>query len=259
VLAGSAEEQLTAAPQPGAYSWLLRLSPWLAAALLITALAFAWLYFRQTPPAERVVRAAITLPAKASVHSFALSPDGRHLILAVQVDGTQRLWLRPLDAADPQPLPGTEAGQYPFWSPDSRYIGFFAQGKLKKIAVTGGPIQNLCDAVDGRGGTWNRDGVIVFAPAGASGSGLQRVPAGGGVPSIVTQAESGAHRFPIFLPDGHRVLYLAISSKMPEQNGIIFASLDSKENRRLLPDESNAFYMPPVAARRLAQILFVRN
>jgi dipeptidyl aminopeptidase/acylaminoacyl peptidase len=128
-----------------------------------------------------------------------------------------------------------------------------------KIAVTGGPVHNLCDAVDGRGGTWNREGVIVFAPAGASGSGLQRVPAGGGVPSPVTRAESGTQRFPIFLPDGHRVLYLAFSPKMPEQNGIILASLDSKENRRLLPDESNAFYMPPVAARRLAQILFVRN
>ena len=83
---------------------------------------------------------------------------------------TQRLWLRPLDALDPQPLPGTEEAQYPFWSPDSRYIGFFAQGKLKKIAVTGGPAQNLCDAPDGRGGTWNREGVIVFAPSGASGS-----------------------------------------------------------------------------------------
>src|SRR5206468_7037990 len=128
-------------------------------------------------------------PAKAVVQSFALSPDGRYLIFAAQVDGTQRLWLRPLDAIDPQPLPGTEDAQYPFWSPDNQYIGFFAQGKLRKIAVSGGPVQTLCDVSNGRGGTWNRDGVIVFAPLGAS-PGLQRVPAGGGVPSTVTRTEN---------------------------------------------------------------------
>src|SRR5439155_24385515 len=143
-----------------------------------------------------------------------------------------------------QPLPGTEEGQYPFWSPDSRYIGFFAQGKLKKIAVTGGPVQNLCDAADGRGGAWNREGVIIFSPSVASPSGLQRVPAGGGIPSPVTQPESGAHRFPIFLPDGHRFLYLADRSKTPDQNGIILASLDSKGSRRLLSDMSNSLYLP---------------
>jgi Tol biopolymer transport system component len=260
VLAGSAEEQLVAAaPRPGAHTWLLRLSPWLAAALLLTTLVISWLYFRQTPPAERVVRAIVALPAKTFVHSFALSPDGRYLTLAARVDGARRLWLRPLDAPDPQPLPGTEEAQYPFWSPDSRYIGFFAQGKLKKIAVNGGPARNLCDAPDGRGGTWNREGVIVFAPSGGNRSGLQRVPAGGGVPSPFTRAESGAHRFPIFLPDGRRVLYLANAAKTPEQNGIILTSLDSKESRQLLPDLSNAFYVPPVAGSGLAQILFVRS
>jgi eukaryotic-like serine/threonine-protein kinase len=256
VLAGSAEEQLVAAPPQ--HSWLLRLSPWLAAALLLTTLVISGVHFRETPPAERVVRTTIALPPKAAVQSFVLSPNGRYLILAARVDGTQRLWLRPLDALDPQPLPGTEEGQYPFWSPDSRYIGFFAQGKLKKIVVSGGPVQSLCDVPDGRGGTWNRDGVIVFAPAGASGSGLQRVPAGGGVPSAVTRAETGAHRFPIFLPDGRRVLYLATLPKT-DQSGIFFASLDSKESRRLLPDVSNVSYVPPVAGSGLAQILFVRN
>src|SRR6185437_668496 len=157
-----------------------------------------------------------------------LSPDGRFLILAARVEETQRLWLRPLDAPDPQPLPGTEGAQYPFWSPDSRYIGFFAQGKLKKIVVSGGSVQTLCDALDGRGGAWNREGVIVFAPSGATGSRLQLVPAGGGVASPVTPSEgSGVHRFPIFLPDGRRVLYLAMASKTPDQSGIFLASLDS--------------------------------
>jgi len=258
VLAGSAEEQLAGVLRPGAHTWLLRLSPWLAGALLLTTLVISWLYFRQTLPAERVVRATVALPAKAQVDSFVLSPDGRYLVLAARMDGTLRLWLRPLDALDPQPLAGTEEAHYPFWSPDSRYIGFFAQGKLKKIAVTGGPTQNLCDAPEGRGGTWNREGTIVFAPTGGV-SRLQRVSAGGGVSSPVTRAASGAQRFPIFLPDGHRVLYLANGSKIPEQNGIFLASLDSMESRQVLPDVSNAFYATPKAGSRPAQILFVRN
>ena len=259
VLAGSAEEQPVSAASAGGVTKALRFAPWvLAAVLLFTTLVISRVHFRENLPAERVVRATIALPAKAAVQSFVLSPNGRYLILAARVDGTQRLWLRPLDSLDPQPLPGTEEAQYPFWSPDSRYIGFFAQGKMKKIAVSGGPVQSLCDVPDGRGGTWNREGVIVFAPAGANGSGLQRVPAGGGVPSPVTRAESGAHRFPIFMPDGHRVLYLATLPKT-DQNGIFFASLDSKESRRLLPDVSNASYVPPATGSDLAHILFVRN
>ena len=259
VLAGLPEAQPASAARAGRFSKHVRFAPWLlAAALLLTTLVISGVHFRETPPAERVVRATIALPAKAQVLSFVLSPDGRYLTLAARVDGTQRLWLRPLDALDPQPLPGTEEGQYPFWSPDSRYIGFFAQGKLKKIAVTGGAVQTLCDAPDGRGGAWNQQGVIVFAPSLVS-AGLQRVPAVGGAPSPVTRAESGAHRFPIFLPDGHRVLYLANGSKTADQQGIFVASLDSKESRQVLADVSNAFYAPPVAGSRLAHILFVRN
>jgi Tol biopolymer transport system component len=260
VLAGSTEEQPASAAKASGVSRALRFSPWvLAAALLFTSLVISWLYFRQTQPAERVTRTTVALPAKAVVHSFALSPDGRYLTLAAQVDGTQRLWLRPLDAPDPQPLPGTEEGQYPFWSPDSRYIGFFTQGKLKKIAVTGGPAQNLCDAVEGRGGTWNSEGVIVFGTASGVGAGLQRVQEGGGVPSSVTRADGAGHRFPTFLPDGHRILYLATISKTPDQNGIFLASLDSRESRRLFPDLSNALYLPRTPGSRLAQILLVRN
>jgi eukaryotic-like serine/threonine-protein kinase len=260
VLTGSAEEQPVLEAKPSRFSKHLRFAPWLlTAALLLTTLVISGVHFRETPPANRIMRATIALPAKARVDSFALSPDGRYLTLAARVDGAQRLWLRPLDALDPQPLPGTEEGQYPFWSPDSRYIAFFAQGKLKKIAVAGGPVQNLCDAVDGRGGDWNREGVIVFAPSAATGSGLQRVPAGGGAPSPATRAESGVHRFPIFLPDGHRILYLGYGSKTAEQNGIFLTSLDSKEGRRLIPDVSNVSFVPPAAGSGVAQILFVRN
>jgi serine/threonine protein kinase/Tol biopolymer transport system component len=260
LLTGSPEEQPASAPKAGRFSTPIRFAHWvLTSALLLTTLVISWVYLHQSAPAERVIRATITLPAKALVHSFALSPDGRYFVLAAQVEEAQRLWLRRLDDLDPLPLPGTEEAQYPFWSPDSRYIGFFAQGKLKKIAVTGGPAQILCDAQDGRGGTWNREGLIVFAPTGA-GASLQRVSAAGGAPTGITHAEGGAvHRFPIFLPDGHRLLYLASTSKTIDRNGISLAALDSKESRRLLPDASNASYVPPVAAGRPAQILFVRN
>jgi eukaryotic-like serine/threonine-protein kinase len=261
VLSGSADEQPASAAKAGRVSKALRFAPWaLSFALLLTTLVISWVHFRQAPPSERVLHASITLPAKAFVNSFALSPDGRYLALAAQAGETRRLFLRPFDAPDPLPLPGTEEARYPFWSPDSRYIAFFTQGKLKKIAVGGGPVQTLCDVPDGRAGTWNREGVIVFSPFGTNGSRLQHVSAGGGVPSAVTRSEgSDIHRFPAFLPDGHRILYLTSSSKTPDQNGISLASLDSKESRRLLPDLSNALYVPPVADSRVAQILFVRN
>ncbi len=255
VPAGQAEEPLTAAKASK-----FRNAPMLLAApLLLATLVISAVHLRETPPVEHVMRATIPLPAKAVADGFALSPDGRYLAIAANADGSKLLWLRPLAALDPQALPGTEEARYPFWSPDSRYIGFFAQEKLKKISVTGGPAQTICDAPDGRGGTWNREGVIVFAPRGATGSGLQRVPAGGGVPSPVTRADGRTDRFPIFLPDGHHILYLARILNSPDQNGICLTSLDSKESRRLLPDMSNALYVPPVAGSRLAQILVVRN
>jgi Tol biopolymer transport system component len=112
------------------------------------------------------------------VHSLAISPDGRTLVIAASANGKRQLWLRPMDALQAQPMASTEGATYPFWSPDSRTIGFFAQGKLKKVAARGGPAQSLCDAPRARGGSWNRDDVIVFSPD-ISGIAIQRVAAGG--------------------------------------------------------------------------------
>ena len=134
------------------------------------------------------MRSTIALPENSTVHSFAISPDGRTLVIAAAVNGKRQLWLRPMDALQAQPMPFTEDATYPFWSPDSRYIGFFAQGKLKKIAASGGPAQSLCDAPDGRGGSWNRDDVIVFL-TGHRGTSIQRVAAAGGVPVDVTKTK----------------------------------------------------------------------
>ena len=131
---------------------------------------------------------------------FRLSPDGRHLVVVVnEVGRSSRLWIRRLDLLDTQPIPGTDGADIPFWSPDSAFIGFAADGKLKKVAVEGGPAQTLCE-VSGTGlarGTWGADGVIVFAPGG--GIGLMRVPAAGGVPVAVTKVAGGreSHQSPI--------------------------------------------------------------
>ena len=181
----------------------------LVALLLLTTLGVSFIHFRETPPPEQTLRSAIAAPENSTVHSFAISPDGRTLVIAAAVNGKRQLWLRPMDALQAQPMAFTEDATYPFWSPDSRYIGFFAQGKLKKVAASGGPAQSLCDVPNGRGGSWNRDDVIVFSPSNA-GISIQRVAAAGGVPVDVTKTK-GNLTHPVFLPDGRHFLYLLIS------------------------------------------------
>jgi serine/threonine protein kinase len=226
---------------------------WIGMAMTtLIALALAIAYFRQAPPPERTLRYTISPPENSSVHSFAISPDAHYLAIAAAANGKRQLWLRPLDALETRPIPGTEDATYPFWSPDSRYIGFFAQGKLKKIAASGGPAQTLCDG-DGRGGSWNREGVIVFS---APGSSIQRVAAAGGVAAAVTKA-IGIHRNPVFLPDGRHFLYLDVGTE-PEKKGVYFSSLDDAENRRILPDSSSAVFAP-ASFGRVGHLLFIRE
>jgi eukaryotic-like serine/threonine-protein kinase len=230
---------------------------WIWAAIATVALAaLAFLYFRHTPPQDRVLRYTVAAPEGSTVHGFAVSPDGRSVAIAATVNGKRQLWLRVLDALQIQPLLGTEDATYPFWSPDSRYIGFFAQGKLRKIAAGGGPAQSLCDARDGRGGTWNRDDVIVFSPSGGEAV-IQRVAAAGGVSSGVTQIK-GDLRFPVFLPDGRHFLYL-VTRISPEKNGVYLSSLDGQENRRILADVSSAVFAPTAPGSRGGHLLFLRE
>jgi Tol biopolymer transport system component len=236
-----------------------RFLPWAVAALaLAVALVLAFLYFRQPASETRAVRFSISPPEKTTIDTFALSPDGRYLALAVFSEARNSLWLRALDSFQPQQLPNTDGARYPFWSPDSRFLGFFAEGKLKKIAVNGGPAQNLCDAADGRGGTWNREGVIVFSPS-ANGP-LQRVPAAGGVPSPATTLEAGGggiHRFPVFLPDGRQFLYL-VTRNQPDKDGIYAGALGSTAGRRLFGDPSSAVFAPG-PTRGAGYLLFLRD
>ncbi len=181
--------------------------------------------------------------------SLTLSPDGKYLTFsAAGADGVAKLWLRHLEAAEARPIAGTEGGQYPFWSPDSRLIGFFARNKLKKIAVSGGAAIDICNVSgDPRGGTWNRDGVILFERHWREG--LHRVSAEGGVPEPVTRIDEKSrettHRWPVFLPDGRHYFYLAgshVAEDTSGENAIYLGTLGSAERRLLVHARSNAVY-----------------
>ncbi|HYL34858.1 MAG TPA: protein kinase [Bryobacteraceae bacterium] len=226
--------------------------PWaLAAVLAAIAAAVSFIHFLEAPAQKAVLRYTITPPENTTdLHSFAISPDGRLLAMAAMVNGKRQLWLRPLDALQARAVPGTDDATYPFWSPDSGYIGFFAQGKLKKIAAGGGPAQSICDAPNARGGSWNRDNVIVFDSGITVGAAIQRVLASGEAPADAVR-NKGTSLFPAFLPDGRHFLYVVVAQSA-EQNGIYLASLDGKENRRILPDISSAV---PAAGN----LLFIRE
>ena len=229
----------------------------LAAVLLLLAAAFGVGYFRRAPKQERAMHFSIALPS--SVRDLALSPDGRFLAFVAPTPngGGNLLWLHEIGSTTTGSVANAEGASYPFWSPDSRSIGFFADGKLKRIEAAGGPAQVLCDAPFGRGGAWNHDGVIVFAPnpgGPGPGGGLVRVSAAGGVVAPVTEipatdphAANWSHRWPSFLPDGKHFVYSSVDFVDPrtEATAIYVAALDSKEQRRLVTSNSNAVYVSP--------------
>ncbi len=185
------------------------------AASVVLAVASVRLAQRERP----VLRASITAPPETEFNiggiqpgPVAVSPDGRRIAFAARDrSGRILLWVRSLDSGEAEMLRGTEGASYPFWSPDSRMIGFFAGGQLKKIDASGGPAVAISDAPTGKGGSWNRDGTILFAPS--FNAPIHQVPASGGeaVPVTALDAERGenSHRFPQFLPDGRRFLFLA--------------------------------------------------
>ena len=239
---------------------------WMSATgALIVITLFALLMFvlqkpRHDTSTKRVMKLSMMMPEKTGATALGanlwLSPDGSHLAFIASYEGRDLVWVRPLDSLTAHALPGTEAAtpSGSFWSADSRFIGFFSGGKLKKIDISGGPPQTICDAQDGRGGAWNRDGVIVFA-LGAT-SALYRVSAAGGEPVPVTTLDQSrqeiSHRWPCFLPDGRHFIYLVRSSQ-PENTRIYVGSLDSKETKPLLTSVSSATYAPP------GVLLFTRN
>jgi len=167
----------------------LAIGAWIAAGVLLAALgALAVVHFRETPTPVLTTRFQVLPPGRATSADYpTISPDGRRLAFVATVDGKTLLWVRSLDSLTAQSLAGTEDAASPFWSPDSRFLAFFSEGRLKRVDVTGGPPQTLC-TVDGvRGGTWSRDGTILFS--GAPGP-IRRVPAAGGVPTTESRRSS---------------------------------------------------------------------
>ncbi|MEO5988956.1 MAG: protein kinase [Candidatus Eisenbacteria bacterium] len=233
-----------------------------AAAFGAAALLCLLLLIRNKGEESRVLRAALPLPPDVALAITgddagppALSPDGRMLAFGASGRGSgPRVWLRSLDDLSVRPLPGTEGGFYPFWSPDGRSIGFFAAGQLKRIDLAGGAVLNLCSVRGARGGTWSRNGVILFSPDWVSG--LWQVPASGGTARVVTTLDTTAestHRWPVFLPDGKHFLYLAAKHDAPETSSALwFASLDGRVRKRLMASPSNAAYAS-------GWLLFVRD
>ena len=215
------------------------------AVLAIGVLAIpATLYFRRVVPEPMVTRLDVVTSPTTDPFSFALSPDGRQLVFVANGENGSQLWLRPLDQVQAQPLAGTAGASYPFWAPDGRIVGFFADGKLKRVDLTGAGVQMLADAPSPRGGTWSPNGVIVFAPAVADP--LLGVPASGGTVTPVTRllAGQGSHRWPQFLPDGRRFLFLTATGQ-PEAQGVYVGSLDGREPTRVMPAAAAAVYAPP--------------
>ena len=202
------------------------------------------LYLRRSVPEPVVTRLDVVTPPTSDAFSFALSPDGRQLAFVANGAKGSQLWLRPFDQARAQPLAGTDGASFPFWAPDSRVLGFFADGKLKRIDLTGGVLQVLADAPYPRGGTWSADGVIVFAPSIADP--LLRVAATGGRVAPVTRllAGQGSHRWPQFLPDGRRFLFF-MGTGQAATHGVYVGSLDGGEPTRVMPAETAAVYAAP--------------
>ena len=214
-------------------------------ALLLVAATVAGIVYVRPATQLPLQRLSILAPAGATLLTIAVSPDGSQLAFTARSAGRMMLWLRRFDSATATPLEGTDGASQPFWSPDSRSIGFFAQGKMKRIAAAGGPVQTLCDARgNGRGATWNREGVILFSPDQLES--LYQVPAGGGTPEPVTKVDRAngevAHSNPSFLPDGRQFLY-TVTSEDIENSWIRVAELGSAESRPLVKTNSNGVYV----------------
>jgi Tol biopolymer transport system component len=195
----------------------------------------------------------VRMPSGLAAPQMAISPDGRNLVFAAGAPGGKSyLWIRSLDSFATQRLARTDGAEFPFWSPEGQNVGFFADNKLKKIALSGGSPQSICDAQSRSGGTWNREGMIVFGGS----AGLMRVSSAGGSPAPATLLDQGrgevSHMWPQFLPDGKHFLYL-VRNSTPEKDGIYVQALGAAEKTLVLATSVRALYTPP------GYLLFVRE
>jgi Tol biopolymer transport system component len=230
-----------------------RVLPWLVSFVLLFALIVVAIWWRNSMVPEQTMYFSTPFPFPA--RDMALAPNGHTLAVVAYLETARKnvLWIYELGSPNANRLADTEGATYPFWSADGRSLAFFADGKLKKLEVPGGPVQTICDAPSGRGGTWNKDGVIIFTPEGTlgTGRGLFRVSASGGTPTRITDPDTShgeqSHRWPMFLPDGTHYLYMAanFAGQKGVVNTIFVGSLDSKEKQFVVEATSNASYAAP--------------
>ena len=230
-----------------------RAIPWSITAVMTGALILGWVFSRPDIEVPQIVHASVLPPEEAIFDSnagpMALSPDGRLLAFVARTPEEQRmLWVRPMDRGAPRLLPGTEDAFGPFWSPDSRSLGFFANGELKTIDTSSGSVETLDSSVTmGLGGTWNEDGTILFTPG--RGAGIHRVSSNGEAasPATVLNESSGEfmHMWPWFLPDGNHFLYVARTLSSDQMYEVYLSSLDGMEPMPILTTNSNTIYAEP--------------
>jgi eukaryotic-like serine/threonine-protein kinase len=221
---------------------------WLLAGALVVVLIAAAIWWRNSKPSAESMYFPAPLPFPAT--DIAVAPNG-HTIAVVGYQESVRknvIWIYELGSLGAKSLASTEGATYPFWSADGRSLAFFADAQLRKLEISGGPVQTICDAPSGRGGTWNKDGVIVLAPE--TTAGLFRVPASGGTPTRIsildTSRGEGSLRWPVFLPDGKHFLYLSANfTGQKGANAIFVGSLDSNEKRFVVESTANAAYAAP--------------
>ena len=227
----------------------------LAGALGVAALLLStFLYFRGQSASQPVTRVNVLLPEKSLVRSLAVSPDGRFIAVVLVKDGKQQIWIRALDALELAPLAGTENAGDPFWSPDSQFIAFFADAKLKKVDRSGGPVQTLCEALAAEGGTWNRNGDILIGALGQ----VERVSDAGGAISKLPGHGDITELFPAFLPDGRHYVATRNLTGSTIESGLWLDSMDEPEAQRILPDITKAEIVAPMPGARVGAILFTR-
>jgi eukaryotic-like serine/threonine-protein kinase len=231
-------------------AWIALLS---ALALVTLIAAMLGVVALRPVPSAPEMRVEINTPPTTDPFSLAISPDGQKLVFVANSEGRSRLWLRSLDSVSAQPLAGTDRAWLPFWSPDSRSVGFFADTQLKRIDIGSKSVQALATVgMGGLGGTWNLDGAILFSP-GPTNTPIFRIPDTGGAPAAVTRLETHqqVHYSPEFLPDGRHFLYYVLGS--PEASGIYVGQLEGSPTRRLLDADAPAVYASS------GHLLFVRQ
>ena len=233
----------------GTKKWFAFL-PWALCAILLVALVAGAMWWRGSKTTGPTEYFSVALPFSAL--DIEVAPNGHTVALVgfSETDRTNVLWIYEVGQQQARKLSQTGGARFPFWSPDGKSLAFFADGKLKKLDVAGGPVQTICDAPSGRGGAWNSDGVIVFTPEGDLLEGLYRVPATGGTPKQISTPDAGrgenTNRWPEFLPDGKHFLYFGGDvAGSADSNAIFLGALDSNQKSFITKGTGNVAYVAP--------------